>query len=135
MDTYWNPIVCERCRPWWKTLSIVEETPGIRNYLLGNLVRHLKAAAILSEAVGLLTHMQKTQLRVNHGGISALNGDLSLVENAIRLHPENYENEEACLKAHSGIKSIWDMVRRAWPVILKNSEALPTHALGYLVDD
>ena len=135
MDAYWNPNVCEKCRPWWETLSIVEDTPGIRNYLLGNLIRHLQEAARLFEAVGLLTHMRFIKLRVTHGGISALNSDFSMVENAIRPHPERDQNQEACVIAHSGIKTIWDMVRKAWPVILMNSEALPTHALGYLMDD
>ena len=135
MDAFWNPDVCKLCRPWWKTLSIVEKIPGIRNYLLGNLVWHLKEAARLSEAVGLLSHMGWTKLRVVHGGISAVSADFSLVESAIRSYSGGEQNQEARVLAHSGIKTIWDMFRKTWPIILKNPESLPTHALGYLMND
>ena len=107
----------------------------IGNYLLGNLFRHLTESGRLAEAVGILCRMGWTKLRVVYGGISSLNADFSLVENAITgLQFDREEDWRTCFNAYTGTKTIWEMVKMAWPVILQHSEGLPTHAYGYLVD-
>ena len=132
-DTFWDPEVCGRSRGWWK-ISPSEEPSGMEEYLLDNLFRHLEESSRLAEAVGLLSHMGWTKLRVAHGSIVALETDFSFVTNAIKVHPAK-EDLTACDEELYGIKPIWEMVKRVWPVVLKNSEALPTHAYGYLLDN
>ena len=134
IEGYWDPKAWECCRPWWQMLLCGKEFPETRNYLLGNVVRHLKESGRLAEAVGLVCHMGWTKVRVTYGNISAMNADFYVVENAIRSHREGEQDKEATANILSGISSIWDAVRRAWPVLLKNLEALPTHAYGYLLD-
>ena len=134
-DACWDLEAVEKCRPWWKTLLCPGEVFGIQDYLLGNLFRHLKESGRLWEAIGVLSHMGWTKLRVRYGGIIALNADFSLIEEASRLHFRGEEDEGARANANCGVKSIWDMVKRAWPILLKNSEALPTHVYGYLMDN
>ena len=130
----WEPETYKRCRPWWEVLSRPEKIPAIRNYLLDNLLRHLKESSRLAEAVGLLSDMRWTKLLVMNGSISKMNADFSLVENALHSHIEKEPEREALINVHSGIKKIWDMMKRAWPVLLKNCDALPTHTYGYLLD-
>ena len=137
LDTFWIPEAYANCRPWWRVLLSLDRSSEVRNYLLGNLFRHLRESGGLAEAVGLLSHMGWTNLRVAHGGIVALNTDYSVVDRAILMHHHLHHAEQdqnACNDARCGIRSIWDMIKRAWPWILKNSQALPTHAYGYLVD-
>ena len=134
MKGYCDPKAWDRCRPWWKTLlSPVEEFSETREYLLGNVVRHLTESGRLGEAVGLVCHMGWTKVRVTHGGLSALKSDFSLVANCLELHCVKEDELKACEDTQQGIREIWDMVKKAWPVILTNSEALPTHAYGYLL--
>ena len=131
---FWDVEECQQCRPWWKALSYAEEMPGIGDYLLGNLFRHLKESDRLAEAAGVLSHMGWTKLRVFHGGISALNADFTLVENATRLGSHKEHDRIAYTSAHRGIMKIWDIVKKVWPLIRKHSGALPTHAYGYLLE-
>ena len=130
----WEPETYKRCRPWWEVLSRPEKKHGISSYLLENLVRHLKESGRLAEAVGLLSDMRWTNLLVMNGSISKVNADFSLVENALHSHVEKELEREAFVDVHSGIKKIWDMMKRAWGVLLKNCDALPTHTYGYLLD-
>ena len=171
-DAFWVVEACESGRPWWKILSSSEDVFEMQNYLLQNIFRHLTSCGRLAEAVGLVSHMGWTKLRISRGGIIALNADFSLVANAMRsyidrqqeheshndaLHEETslwmdmikriwlvidgfrplghqQQNRKACEDALHGITLIWNMVKRAWPVILNNSGALPTHAYGYLLE-
>ena len=128
------PVVeaCEGGRPWWK-ISSSEELSGIQNYLLENIFRHLRECGKIAEAVGLLTHVGWTKLRISRGGIVALNADFSLVADAIRPQNHRRQDHEAWDDAFQGLTKIWETVKRAWPVILKNADALPTHAYGYLL--
>ena len=135
LRAFWLPKACQRSRPWWKVLSSSEELPEMEAYLLQNLFRHLKESGRLAEAVGLLSHMGWTKLRVMHGGINALNADFSLITEAIREYPGKEEDRMACNEALLGITNICSMVGRSWAVILKKSGCLPTHAYGYLLDD
>ena len=96
-------------------------------------MRHLTESGRLGEAVGLVCHMGWTKVRVTHGGLSALKSDFSLVANCLELHCVKEDELKACEDTQQGIREIWDMVKKAWPVILTNSEALPTHAYGYLL--
>ena len=130
----WEPETYERCRPWWEVLSRPEKKPGIREYLLENLLRHLKESGRLAEAVGLLSDVRWTKLLVMNGSISKMNADFSLVENALHSHVEKEPEREAFIDVHSGIKKIWEMMKRAWGVLLKNCDSLPTHTYGYLLD-
>ena len=130
----WEPETYERCRPWWEVLSRPEKKPGIREYLLENLLRHLKESGRLAEAVGLLSDMRWTKLLVMNGSISKMNADFSLVGNALYSHVEKEPEREAFIDVHSGITKIWEMMKRAWPVLLKNCDALPTHTYGYLLE-
>ena len=135
VGAFWLVEVCERGRPWWRLLlSSSEELSGMESYLLDNLFRHLKECGRLAEAVGLLSHMGWAKVRVAHGGIIALNRDFSLIEKAVKLHCGKEHRRKAYDDARHGIKKIWNMVKRAWPVIVNNSEALPTHAYGYLLE-
>ena len=135
LDAFWLLGACKRSRSWWKVLSSREELSEVGEYLLQNLFRHLRESRRLAEAVGVLSHMGWTRLRVGHGGIYALNTDFSLVANAVRSHPPNEREQEACDDTLHGIMSIWNMVGKAWPTILKTPENLPTHAYGHLLDD
>ena len=133
-DAFWVVEACEYCRPWWKILSTPEELSEIQNYLRQNIFRHLTSCSRLAEAVGLISHMGWTKLRISRGGIIALNDDFSFVCDAIQSRPHHQQDLKACENALLGITTIWNMLKRAWPVILNNSEALPTHAYGYLLD-
>ena len=136
IGAFWLIEVCERGRPWWRLLlSSSEELSGIERYLLDNLFRHLKECGRLAEAVGLLTHMGWTKVRVAHGGIIALNADFRLVDNAIESRFGKEHRLKSFDEARHGITKIWNMVQRAWSVIVNNSEALPMHAYGYLLDN
>ena len=133
-DAFWFVEACESVRPWWKILSSPEELYGIQNYLLENIFRHLRECGRIAEAVGLLSHMGWTKLRISRGGIIALNSDFALVADAIRSYDYPREDREVCDDAVQGLTKIWNMVKRAWPVIMKNADALPTHAYGYLLN-
>ena len=133
-DAFWVVEACESGRPWWKMLSSSEELSEMQKYLLQNILQHLTSCHRLGEAVGLISHMGWTKLRISRGGIIALNADFSVVYDAIQSRPHHQQDLEACENALQGITIIWNMVKRAWPVILNNSEALATHAYGYLLD-
>ena len=133
-ESFWDPEAYAKSRPWWRVLLCQNESSEIGKYLLGNLFRHLKESGRLIEAVGLLSNAGWTELRVAHGGIVALNGDFSLVKSEIESYRAEERDKKACDDALLEITRIWDMVRRAWPVLLRNSEALSTHAYGYLLD-
>ena len=132
VHAFWEPDAYERSRSRWEVLLCPEKIPGISNYLLDHLFRHLKESGRLTEAVGLLSNMKWTKLRVTNGSISKMNADFSLVENALQLYFKKEPERDVYLNVCSGIMHIWDMVKRTWPVLLNNSEALPTHAYGYL---
>ena len=135
LDAFWVREACERCRPWWRMLSSSDnELSEMKSYLLDNLHRHLKESCRFAEAVGVLSHMGWTKMRVAQGSIVALNLDYSFVETAIRLHPRSQQDCQECDETLHGISNIWNMLKKAWPVLLNNSEALPTHAYGYLLD-
>ena len=134
LDAFWRPEVCERSRPWWKMFSC-EELSELENYLLQNLFRHLRESGRLAEAVGVVSHMGWTKLRVAQGGINALSADISLVANAIRSRSATEREQEACNDALQGIMSIRTMAGKAWPTILKTPESLPTHAYGHLLEN
>ena len=133
LTRFWVPEVCERTRPWWKISPSSEELSELEDYLLQHLFRHLTECGRLTEAVGLLLRMGWTGLRVKQGGLNALNAEFSLVTNAIRSL--RVKEPEACDRALQGIMRIWNMVGKAWPLILKNSEGLPTNAYGYLLNE
>ena len=137
LRAFWLPDEWGKGRPWWRILSSSEcvEVSEVVQYLLHNLFRHLTECGRLSEAVGLVCHMGWTKLRVTQGGIAALNGDFSLVMNAIRSQCGKDQEQNECEDALRGIMNIWSMVGKAWPVILENAEGLPTHAYGYLLDN
>ena len=134
LGEFWKPETYKRCRPWWEVLSHQEKKSGIREYLLENLLRHLKESGRLAEAVGLVSDVRWTKLLVMNGSINKMNADFSLVENALQSHIEKEPEREAFIDVHSGIMKIWDMMKRAWGVLLKNCDALPTHTYGYLLD-
>ena len=135
LDAFWVREACEGCRPWWRVLSSSDnELSDMKSYLLDNLHRHLKESSRFAEAVGVLSHMGWTKMRVAQGSIVALNTDYSMVESAIRLHPRSQQDCKACDETLHGISNIWNMLKKAWPVLLNNSEALPAHAYGYLLD-
>ena len=135
LETFWDSEACERCRPWWSVLLVsLKGSAEIGNYLLSNLIRHLRESDRLAEAIGVLSHMGWTKLRIVHGGIAALNTDFSLVDNAIKKLSGKERDRKAREDARSGIMTIWDMIKRGWPIISRDSEALPTHAYGYLLD-
>ena len=96
-------------------MSTSEELSEVEGYLVQNVLRHLKECGRLGAAVALLSHMGWTKLRITHGGINALNADFSLMANAMRSHTAREED------------------RKAWAVIMKDAEALPTHAYVYLL--
>ena len=133
-EAFWVVEACEKSRAWWRILSSCEDLSGIEKYVVENVFRHLKESGRIAEAVGLLSHMGWTKVRVSHGGIIALNADFSLVTSAVELHCGKEDEGKAYEDALQGIREIWDMVKKAWPVIITNSEALPTHAYGYLLD-
>ena len=133
-DAFWVVEACESGRPWWKILSSPEDVFEMQNYLLQNIFRHLTSCGRLGEAVGLVSHMGWTKLRISRGGIVALNSDFSLVYDAMQSRRHHQQDPKACEDALLGVTTIWNMVQRAWPVILNNSEALATHAYGYLLD-
>ena len=135
LPPFWLPEAFGRSLPWWKIFSSSKKLSEIEHYLLQNLFRHLQESSRLGEAVGLLSHIGWTKLCVAQGGINALNADFSFVTNAIRSHPAKEHEQEACAHALRGIMSIWNMVGKAWPLILKNSEGLATHAHGHLLDE
>ena len=135
LDAFWVREACERCRPWWRVLSSSDnELSDMKSYLLDNLHRHLKESSRFAEAVGVLSHMGWTKMRLAQGSIVALNTDYSMVESAIRLHPRSQQDCKACDETLHGISNIWNTLKKAWPVLLNNAEALPTHAHGYLLD-
>ena len=134
LDAFWLPETCGRGRPWWKVLCSCELSE-LEYYLLQNLFRHLIESGRLAEAVGVLSQMGWTSLRVTQGGIDALNTDFSLVVNAIRLSSANEREKEACDCTLHGIMSIKKMVGKAWSAILQNPESLPTIAYGHLLDE
>ena len=111
------------------------EDSEVDNYVLHNLFRHLNECGILNKAVGLVCHMGWTKLRVTHGRIAALNGDFSLVTNAIRSQYIKEQDRKESEDALRGIMNIRNTVGKAWPIILENAECLPTHAYGYLLDN
>ena len=135
LETFWDTEACEKCRPWWSVLLLSPKESAMREYLLGNLLRHLRESDRLAEAVGVLSHMEWTRLRITHGGIAALNTDFAVVESALRNALDKEQDRKACKDTHSGIMSIWDMTKRGWPIFSKDVEALPTHVYGYLLDD
>ena len=135
LDAFWLPEACERGRPWWKMLSSCEGLSELKYYLLQNLFRHLRESGRLAEAVGVVSHMGWTKLRVAQGGINALSADISLVANAIRSRSETEREQEACDDTLQGIMSIRTMAGKAWPTILKTPESLPTHAYGHLLEN
>ena len=135
LDAFWVVEACVISRPWWTAPTLSpKDYYGLRSYLTANLFRHLREAGRLAEAVGLLSHMRWTELRLASGGIVALNADFSLVENALLTHNRRKQDKKACDDTLSEMRNIWDMAKRAWPVVLQNPEALPTHAYGYLLD-
>ena len=131
----WLPEMFEESRPWWRVLSFSEEFSELHDFALQNLYRHLMESAELCQAVGLLSHMGRTKLRIAHGGINALNADFSLVTNAIQEHAVMDQDRKACDDALHGMMTICDMVRRASLVRSENGEGLPTHAYSYLVSN
>ena len=135
LDEFWHLEACKSGRPWWKILSSSEELSGMEDYLLDNLFRHLTESDRIAEAFGLLAHMGWAILRVSRGGILALNADFTLVKDSILSHSRQQQDCQLCDDALNGIMDIWNMLKRAWPVIVNNSEALPTHAYGYLLDN
>ena len=140
---FWLSEACEKSRPWWKIFSSREnlwiagelQLSKLEWYLLDNLVRHLKESGRLAEAVGLLSHMGWTKVRAAYGSIIALDLDFSLIDNALRLQLGKEGDHKACDDALHGLTNIWNVVRRAWSIILSNVEALPTHSYGYLLDN
>ena len=134
LTTFWLPESCEKSRSWWRLLSSFEKLPEMKEYILQNLFRHLTESVRLAEAAGLISHMGWTKLRLTNGGINALNSDFSFVANAMREHPVQEHYREACDDALQGIMKISSMIGLAWPLFLTDSECLPTHIYGYLLD-
>ena len=116
LNLFWLPETWEKIHPWWKMAPYSEKLFELEDYLLQNLFRHLKECDRLGEAVGLLSHMGWTKLRVAHGGLNALNADFSLVENAIREYPSKEREQDERVDARSG--SIWNIVKKGWHIIL-----------------
>ena len=134
VDIFWDPEAYAKSRPWWRILLCLNECSEIGKYLLGNIFRHLRESGRLAEAVGLLSHMGWTRLRVVHGGILALNGEFSLVKSEIESYHVEQRDKKESGDVVLEITRIWDMIRRAWPILLRHSKALSTHAYGYLLD-
>ena len=82
----------------------------------------------------MLSHVGWTRLRVVHGGIVALNREFSLVKSEIESYRVEERDKKECDDAVLEITRIWDMIRTAWPILLRNSEALSKYAYGYLLD-
>ena len=135
LSEFWLPGTWAKSRPWWRILTSSEELSELDSYLLQNLFRHLKESGRLGEAVGLVSHMGWTKLRVKHGGINALNADFSFVTHTIEEHRGKDEDHEECDDALHGMMDIWNMVGRAWSAICKNPDGLATHAYGHLMDN
>ena len=131
MNAFWISEECEKCRPWWRFLS--NRKPVSENYILGNLFRHLREGARLAEAVGLLSHEGWTEVRIECGGIAALNADFRLVEKAVDEHLLEIRTQEksASKIAVEGIKSIREMIGKEWPRISKHPECIPSEAFWY----
>ena len=51
-----------------------------------------------------------------------------MVDSAIRLarSKRTEQDRKVCENTHSGITIIWNMIKRGWPILSKDSEALPT---------
>ena len=131
MNALWKSEECEKCRPWWDLFS--NRKPALQSYILGNLFRHLREGARLAEAVGLLSHEGWTEVRIEYGGIAALNADFRLVESALDEHLlMNGALEKSASKiAVDGIKSIREMIGKEWPRISEHYECIPSEALWY----
>ena len=115
-------------------MSSCEKLSDFGEYLLQNLFRHLRESRRLAEAVRVLSHIEWTRLQVAHGGLNALHAEFSLVSNAIQTSSANEREQEARDDALQGIMNIWNMVGKAWALILRNLECLPTHAYDHLLD-
>ena len=132
MNAYWDRQECDKVRPWWDMFS--NEISFLESYMLGNLFRHLIEGARLSEAVGLISLKEWTQLGIKYGGIARLQTEFNSVDKGMseKSGIVNAHEKSACEVTLNGLSSIRKMISKEWPSISNDPHFVPAHALWHL---
>ena len=132
-DNFWSPDARSSLRPWW--LIGTHGSSGVGSYLVDNVVKHLIEAERLAEAVELLSRMEWIQVRMNRGGLAAVNSDFDVVEKAMVTGSDicGEHDRQACNDVQTSLKHIRETINKSWFTISKHPDSLSTHSFGYLL--